>query len=240
MMSKNRGSCPPNLEKKLNREVHYTCPICGSFPLVRAHTTKTYTEVGWDYDYLLAICGECEKRVEKNEINRDTLQIIKNRIKKSISEKERTRPYQIPLLNNNDVYLGNIFIRKANIVIAHNNLPIIWIENHDGVKTLNARFYDFKGSVINAIDKNMWTADRKRFYDFKVSKKSDIISIEIIGIKDDTHISLSISNLGISFGTSKFYLPNQPVQISSEGDLTIGSNRFTNIGIINSNIAFSL
>ncbi|EKD23777.1 MAG: hypothetical protein ACD_81C00185G0015 [uncultured bacterium] len=238
-MSKNRSSCPPTLEKKLNREVHYRCPICGNFPLVRAHTIKLYAEVGWHYDYLLAICIACEKKVENGEIERNTLHTIKNSIKKSFSETTRNKPYQIAPIIGGDVYVGSNYISSVNIIFAYRGLPILWFEDEGGVKTLNARFYDVRGTVITAIDKNMWTADRNRFYDIEVDTSSRGMDMEIMGRSDDTHIKFTICDKGIILGCSEFYIPGEKIKILEDGTLNIGTNKFSNNSILNCAIAFN-
>jgi len=233
-----RSSCPRKLENKLNREVHHICPICGGIPLVRAHTTKVYSEVGWNYDYLLAICVECEKKVEKGLIDRNLLQNLKNNLKLSISEDNRNTPFRISPIINNNIYLGSNLISSTDIIFSYRNLPIIWLENIDNTKTINARFYDFKGTVVTAIDKNMWTADRDRFYDIKVEKIDSFIKIEVIGKKDDTQISMDISEKGIIFNDSKFYIPSNIIKIS-EGVLSFGNVIMENCSVENCRAAFN-
>ncbi len=136
-----RSSCPRSLEKKLNREVHYYCPLCGGIPLVRAHTIKTYKDVGWDPNYLLSICGECENNVEKNIIPRTRLHEIKQKLRLTIPQEDRTKPYQINLLNTQTVFIGNNVFYTANIIFSYKRLPILWFSVKDNIRVLNARFY---------------------------------------------------------------------------------------------------
>ena len=162
-MSK-RSSCQRTLEQKLRREVGYLCPLCGSLPLVCAHTVKTFSEVGWDYNYLLAICVECEQKVEGGEIKRQEIYDLKKKIKLGFSDSNGIymNPFQISPISNRKVQVGKFHSFAQNDIINYKGLKIIWLEDCDGKTTLNARFYDFDGMVIAAIDRNMWTADRER------------------------------------------------------------------------------
>lgn len=235
-----RSSCPPNLEKKLKREVGNRCPFCGGFPLVCAHTTKTYNEVGWNYDYLLAICGECEKKVEGSQLERSKLQDKKNNIKTSISIKERNTPRQIQNNKTIDVYLGETLSKSTNIVIQYKTTNIIWYDFEGDIPLLSARFYDKKGTVVTAIDKNMWTADRERFYEFKSTKINDAQHITITSKKDDTNISMTVTPTFTKINSSTFYIPGQKIHIDQEGNIVIGSNIISGCSIDGCGVAIHL
>ena len=225
----NRPPCPRGLEEKLKREVHYKCPICGAgLPLLCAHTTKEYSEVGYNYDYLLAICRTCEEKVGKGTIDRKILDVIKKRIRTSISNTNRSTPFQIPYLISNNVYLGNNFISSTNTIISFSNLPMIWLEEINGCRMLSARFFDIKGTVVTGIDKNQWTADRERFYDFKIVHKDNCIDLKLIGKRDDMKIELSIYPDKLVVHKSIFYVPKLKIEILENGDLLIGSNKLSN------------
>lgn len=106
-------------------------------------------------------------------------------------------------------------------------------------KQLLKKFYDYNGTIIGAIDKNMWVADKERFYDFTSNTKDDITAIEILGKKDDTKIKLSFSTEGIIIGESKFYIPGQAIIISPEGKLLIGGSSFDSCHFSNCGGAFN-
>lgn len=237
-MSRNRPPCPKSLRTRLKKEVHSSCPICGGLPLVCAHTTKKYSEVGWNYNYLLAICGECEKKVEAGEINRQILDTKKQEFMSSFPIKNRVKPYKIKTINST-IHIGTNTITNTNIIFAYRNNKIIWFENDNGIVTINAKFYDYNGTIIGAIDKNMWVADKERFYDFTSNTKDDITAIEILGKKDDTKIKLSFSTEGIIIGESKFYIPGQAIIISPEGKLLIGGSSFDSCHFSNCGGAFN-
>lgn len=234
-----RSPCPRGLEAKLNREVHFFCPLCGNLPLVRAHTTKTYGEVGWNYDYLLSICVECEKKVEAGKIPRTILHEIKQQLRLSFETSNRVRPHQISLPDNNSVFIGNNRIASTDIIFKFEEFPIIWFELVNGTRVLSARFYDANGTVTTAIDKNQWTADRSKFYDIESVTNEGNLKLGISSRRDDTKIELLLTEKGLTVGPSVFYIPGNKIQILSNGDLMIGTNRFSNCGIFNCGAAFA-
>ena len=238
-------SIPKKMAKKLDREVHYRCPIpkCGSFPLVRAHTIKKLPEVGYNYDYMLSICGKCEEAVEEEDgtLTREYLHQIKQIVKKSISRDEMTRPYNIPNPIGHRNYIGNNLLESTDTLIkTSSGLPLLWIEEIDGIRTLNARFFMSNGQLISAIDKNMWTADRNRFFDFNIDNLEDSMVIEIVGRSDDTKIKIQCIGDEIHFLDSIMYSQTNRVEIDENGDLIIGGATISNCTFVNCGAAFSI
>jgi hypothetical protein len=230
-----RPSTPRSQRVLLDREVNGHCPICGNTRLVRAHTTKTYSEVGYDINYMLSICDTCEKRVEKGEISRLYLQKIKRFVKLCISENHRgVNSYCVPLdLISNNIQLGNTLISGTNIIISASNYPMIWTEIYKGIRVLNARFYDQNGTVVTAINRNIWTSERERFYKIEISKIANGCSLKIVSKKDDTKIELVCLPERLKIKNSKFYTPNGEVEILDDGSLLL------NKSIILNNISIS-
>lgn len=234
-----RSSCPPGLEKKLDREVHYYCPICGGMPLVRAHTVKVYSEVGWHYDYLLSICIECERKIENGSISRSHLHEIKQKLRLSFSHTERIRPHQISLPKNKAIFMGSNHFASTNVIFKYKDYPIVWFEDLNGVRVLNARFYDAKGTVVTAIDRNQWTADKSRFYNIESITEGGVLRLRISGKQDDTNVEFLFEDKGLTIGPSIFYIPGNKIQILSNGDLMIGTNTFSNCGMFGVGAAFA-
>lgn len=240
-MSRNRSSCPRSLENRLNREVHNRCPICGGFPLVRAHTIKKFKDVGWNPDYLLAICDECEKKVEKNIISRAELHKIKNALKLCIKKEDGVTPFFVPPITiPNNVKIGSNLITNANTIIQYGSIPILWLTRRNEVLNLNARFFDSNGTVISAIDENLWTADRDRFYDFEVIKEVDSLKLKIFSRRDDMLIIMDIKEDFMDIKEAIFYCPRGKVEIKRNGDLIIGGNTLRSCTANSCNVAIMI
>ena len=200
---------------------------------------KTYREVGWDYEHLLSICSGCEDKVEQGLISRQFLQEVKQTLRLSFSTGTRVTPHQISLTNNKSIYLGSNHLASTDIVFKYKECPILWFETIGDIRVMNARFYDINGTVISAIDKNQWTADRSRFYDITSATNGGVINLEIIGKRDDTKVSLSLSEKGLTVGPSVFYIPNNKIQILSNGDLMVGTITFSKCGMFGVGAAFA-
>ncbi len=228
------------MKKRLRREVHHRCPLCGGIPLVCAHTIKKNNEVRWNYEYLLAICEECERKVESGAIDRNYLHTLKNTLRKYFPFSKDLLPHNIKSISSTNIYLGNNHVSTTGVIFMYRGLPTFWIEEEMGVLTLNARFYDQSGMVVTAIDKNVWTADRERFYDFRSKKDGDQQIIKIIGKNNnDTSIELSLGPKGLTVHSSTFYVPGHKICLLVNGDMTIDTATISNCSINSCGAAFS-
>ncbi len=221
-MYKRSHTAPKKLTEKLKREVAYRCPICSGIPLVNAHTIKSYNEVGWDYRYLLAICKSCEGKVTSGEIDKKELYKIKSKLKLGFSKDDTSQPYLIGNKDIQKIYLGGNIFDNVNTLYKYGDTKIIWFEDKDNTRTINARLYSKDGTVVTAIDKNYWTADKNYFFDIKTTQKNHSIEIALLGKRDDTSINMVLEQNILKILKSKFYVPKTEVIISEDGKLILG------------------
>lgn len=224
-----RPPTPRAIENLLDREVGGKCPLCGNTPLVRAHTIKKYPEVGYDINYMLSICHNCETRVEAGKISRDYLHKIKRFLKIGLSNNGRwVNKNYLPLrLVTNCMRLGSNEADYCDSLISYRGVPIIWVEEHQGLMKLNAKFYDKRGTVTKAINRNIWTSEAKP-YIIRTENSAGGVNLIISSNNDDTRICISCTPDALQIYNSIFYTPSGKTEICGDGTVVTDTMTFSN------------